>query len=367
MKLIIIKFRLEKRRTRIQQRRMSQNVNNRIDNSNYNKSQNTSKVGPTPIIVHDISLDAKREDTRERKISNAREKYFTIGRKKTKDKQKLTKLDIGTPSSFVHVTGVKPSTQGFQMVDNTDQIDPLLREFLQVAGLSESILSNPQQKEEIYKFVEDNKVLESMEQNNKRKTTKINSTQKPKVAPKPSIKVQTTPSFPPPPPPIEKSYRMPVPAPSNIQDRTYAGDFPPPPPSVGQRIGTDSSLQSHPKVSSGVPPPPPPPPPPMPSNSTEIKPSIPTNSNKGSMNGGGNGNAKTDLMEAIRKRGGVQGGGLKHVDENNKSSTNNSAPLAGGSLVNVLQGALSAIKTANQSDSSGDDSSSEDDWSEEDC
>merc|ERR1712150_272551 len=177
----------------------------------------------------------------------------------TKDKQKLTKLDIGTPSSFVHVTGVKPSTQGFQMVDNTDQLDPLLREFLQVAGLSESILSNPQQKEEIYKFVEDNKVLESMEQNNKRKTTKMHSSQRPKDAPKPSIKVRTTPSFPPPPPPIQKSYRMPVPTPLATQDRSNSYDSTPHPPSVGQRIGTDSSLQSHPKVSSGVPPPPPPP------------------------------------------------------------------------------------------------------------
>ena len=156
-----------------------------------NISQAVSKVGPTPIIVHDINIDAKRENARERKTSNAREKYFTLGRgKKSKDKQKLTKLDIGTPSveSFVHVTGVKPSTQGFQMVDNTDQINPLLRDFLQVAGLSESILSNPQQKEEIYRFIEDNNALEIMKKEHRRKTTRGHHTQKPKVAPKPSIK-----------------------------------------------------------------------------------------------------------------------------------------------------------------------------------
>lgn len=329
---------------------MSQNANHQIANSNYNMNHGTSKMGPTPIIVHDISLDAKREDLKERKVSSPREKYFTIGRKKNKEKPKLTKLDIGTPSSFVHVTGVKPSTQGFQMVDNTDQIDPLLREFLQVAGLSESILSNPEQREEIYQFVEDNKVLESME-NNKRKTVKMHSSQKPKVAPKPSIKLHNTPSMPPPPPPSQKS----------CQSSTL-NDFPPPPTSVEQE-----RFISHPKVSSGVPPPPPPPPPPMPSNPIESRPKIPVTSNKVSTNGNSNGNAKIDLMEAIRKRGGVQGGGLKHVEESSKSSTSNSAPITDGSLVNVLQGALSAIKNANQSDSSSDDSSDDEEWSEEDC
>ena len=347
---------------------MSQNTNNQTANSSYNVNQATSKISPTPIIVHDISLDAKREDARERKFSNAREKYFTIGRKKNKEKQKLTKLDIGTPSSFVHVTGVKPSTQGFQMVDNTDQIDPLLREFLQVAGLSESILSNPEQKEEIYRFVEDNNVLESMEQKHKRKTTKMQSSQKPKVAPKPSIKVQTTPSFPPPPPPLDKPHRIPMPTqPSTLQGNS-SDIFPPPPPILEQReIRNPPSLQSHSKISSGVPPPPPPPPPPMPSNLTESKPSIPATPNKPSVNGAGNGNAKVDLMEAIRKRGGIQGGGLKHVEENGRSSTSSSAPGTDGSLVNVLQGALSAIKNANQSDSSDDDSTDDDEWSEEDC
>ena len=71
-------------------------------------------------------------------------------------------------------------------------------------------------------------------------------------------------------------------------------------------------------------------------------------------------------MEAIRKRGGVQGGGLKHVNEDNRNSNSNVTPPEDGSLINVLQGALSAIKTANQSDSS-DESSSDDEWSEEEC
>ena len=155
--------------------------------------------------------------------------------------------------------------------------------------------------------------------------------------------------------------------PSNLQGN-YSEVFPPPPPILEQReMRSSPSLQTHSKISSGVPPPPPPPPPPMPSNPTESKPSIPATSNKPSLNGAGNGNAKVDLMEAIRKRGGIQGGGLKHVEENGRSSTSSSAPGTDGSLVNVLQGALSAIKNANQSDSSDDDSTDDDEWSEEDC
>ena len=71
-------------------------------------------------------------------------------------------------------------------------------------------------------------------------------------------------------------------------------------------------------------------------------------------------------MEAIRRRGGIQGGGLKHVEDENRNSNNNVSPPSDGTLINVLQGALNVIKTANQSDSSGG-SASEDEWSEEEC
>ena len=133
-----------------------------------------------------------------RKFSNAREKYRSIRRKKNNET-----LEIGTPSSFSHVIGVKSSTKGFQMVGDTDAIDPLLRAFLHVAGLSVSILSNPKQKHEIYKFVEDKNVLGNIrvtiDQHKKRETKMMKLSKKPKVAPKPSIKVKTTPSILPPP------------------------------------------------------------------------------------------------------------------------------------------------------------------------
>lgn len=360
--------RLEKRRERIAQRKMSLGATNNASYPNHHINQTSSKVGPTPIIVHDINLEAKRDDARDRKISHAREKYFTLGRRKNKEKQKLTKLDIGTPSveSFVHVTGVRPSTQGFQMVDNTDQINPLLREFLQVAGLNESILSNPQQKEEIYKFIEDNQVLENMEY--RRKTVRTPNSQKPKVAPKPSIKLQSAPSFAPPPPPIEKSYRMPSPVTQRAHDQMPSQELPLPPPSFKKldKTNNPTKLPTQPKVSAGVPPPPPPPPPPMPTNSTRLPLSVPAAPKKAASNGKAEGNATSSLMEAIRLRGGVQGGGLKHVNDDNRNSNSNVTPPDDGSLINVLQGALCAIKTANQSDSSGD-SSSEGEWSEEEC
>ena len=67
---------------------VSQNAVNNVSHPNQHINQTSSKIGPTPIIVHDISLDARKDDTRERKISHAREKYFTLGRKKPKEKQK---------------------------------------------------------------------------------------------------------------------------------------------------------------------------------------------------------------------------------------------------------------------------------------
>ena len=358
-------FRLAKRKARIEQRRkMSQNTTSDMANHNAHATYKSSEIGPTPIIVHEVNLAEKRkENQRARKSSNVREKYFTLGKKKG-TKTRLDKQDISAPSveSFIHVTGVRPSEQGFQMVDNMQYIDPRLREFLQVAGLDESILANPQQKEEIYKFVEDNKVFENIE--HRRKTR--SRSKRPEVAPKPSIKLRVTPSFPPPPPPMVEPYRMPSPRPENYpDDEPPSTPMPPPPPSCADRKYTNNA-SSPPKsmISSGIPPPPPPPPPAMPTSKLEIKPNIPTPPKKVIPNGAGD--AKSDLMAAIRQRGGVQGGGLKPVGGGDKPSKVPTNGTTNGSLVNVLQGALLTIKSANQSDSS-DDSSSDEQWSEEEC
>ena len=56
-------------------------------------------------------------------------KYLKSGflrRKKpqTPVKEKLSKHDISTPSNLVHVSGIKASASGFEMINNSSQVDP---------------------------------------------------------------------------------------------------------------------------------------------------------------------------------------------------------------------------------------------------
>lgn len=143
---MVVTERLDKRRSRIEERRKMSQTNTHdmmANNSHPSLLQNPSEpgqLGPAPIIVHEVSLaDRKKENERDRKIHNQDEsKFWTLRNKKSsKAKPKLTKYDIGAPTadSFIHVTGVRPSDQGFQMVDNTQHVDPRLRKFLEVAGL----------------------------------------------------------------------------------------------------------------------------------------------------------------------------------------------------------------------------------------
>ena len=39
-------------------------------------------------------------------------------------KEKLSKHDISTPSNLVHVSGIKASASGFEMINNSSQVDP---------------------------------------------------------------------------------------------------------------------------------------------------------------------------------------------------------------------------------------------------
>ena len=158
----------------------------------------------------------------ERKFSGAFEKYRTIATEwynRIKVKRNEEELNIRpVPNSIRHIVSVKSSTQGLQIVADTDEIDPLLRIFLHFAGLSGSILSNPEHRRTINQFVGENRVIQSMraiERNKKRKTKKV-----------------------------------------------------------------QAPMVSRPKVSNGVPPRPPPPPPPMQSNPTKSKPKIPPKQNK---------------------------------------------------------------------------------------
>ena len=74
--------------------------------------------------------------------------------KKAPDKPRITKADIGMPTNFMHVKGVKSTQAGMEMVDNTSNVDEAVRELLSVSGLDASVLRDPQKKKEIYNFVE---------------------------------------------------------------------------------------------------------------------------------------------------------------------------------------------------------------------
>merc|ERR1719270_2541215 len=56
-------------------------------------------------------------------------------KKQKKGKRRFNPADISGPKDFVHVAGMKLGSQGMEMVDNTDKIDPVLLKFLEHAGL----------------------------------------------------------------------------------------------------------------------------------------------------------------------------------------------------------------------------------------
>lgn len=116
------------------------------------------------------------------------------------------------------------------------------------------------------------------------------------------------------------------------------------------------------KVSSSIPPPPPPP---MPTNKLRTTPNVPLPPKPVSCNGGASGDSRVNLMDSIRKHS-IEGGGLKHVTEEDKRSKGNTSAPTDGSLINVLKGRLSHLKTANQMYPSVEYSSSDDEWSAED-
>jgi hypothetical protein len=75
--------------------------------------------------------------------------------KKKEKKKKLTKADIGKPSSFQHVTHLGWSAgKGFDYNGE----DESLRPFLQRAGVTETHLKNRETRKIIYDFIESNNV-----------------------------------------------------------------------------------------------------------------------------------------------------------------------------------------------------------------
>ena len=71
------------------------------------------------------------------------------------------------PTNFVHLEGIKTSNEGFKMVNNSKNVnenDERIKQILSLAGLDEKVLEDPEQREEIYAFVDENDVLHEMEE-----------------------------------------------------------------------------------------------------------------------------------------------------------------------------------------------------------
>ena len=73
------------------------------------------------------------------------------------------KASISKPMAFVHVSGVKTGSEGLQVVDNFEDVDPNVREFLKVAGLNSDLLQSPQARKEIETFVQREDVKQTVQ------------------------------------------------------------------------------------------------------------------------------------------------------------------------------------------------------------
>lgn len=223
---------------------------------------------------------------------------------------------IGNPvaGSFVHVTGIKPSGQGLQMIDNTGKIDPKLKEFLRVAGLSESILQDPNKTDEIIDFVNNNgdKICATLQ-----RKPKVNPRiSQPNYPPKPTLnRLPSRPAVPPPPP----SLPPPTPPP------------PPPPPPINERtvLAKNKETEHFFKI-----------------------PNAPVE------------DQTVSLMDAIREAGGNKGDFLRPVP---REEINQAPKLKAedGSLTDILKIALERMAHAKVTEDTSSDNDS--DWSKEDC
>ena len=83
------------------------------------------------IIIRFQSLISRLE-----RLEKANSAAAAARKEKLKERKKLTKLDIGGPvhDTFVHVSGMGIKDGEMTPVDNSHQLDPVLRKFLAQAG-----------------------------------------------------------------------------------------------------------------------------------------------------------------------------------------------------------------------------------------
>lgn len=220
-------------------------------------SLQTSKVG--------VSLPNQSAPSHGSEINSRSNKQSKKSKKKTEKKKTLTKADIGMPTGFKHVkhVGFKSST-GFE-IQQMDNVDDELKDFFNVAGISDQELADKETRDFIYDFINQNGGIAKAKQ----------EIIKPRAPPPvPSRELPPTPKLaargnaPPPPPParttpIASPVRLinntPPPPPPSRPPLTVSkanAPLPPPPPPLAPPAAVSMGL------SNNIPPPPPPPPPP---------------------------------------------------------------------------------------------------------
>ena len=163
------------------------------------------------------------------------------------------------PKDFVHVTGMKLGSQGMEMVDNTDKIDPVLLKFLDHAGLKpeelgESGLAKAREvavQNGLYDHFDQN-ASEGKKRRAAQRASMLPPPPKTPTRPPPTKPRQSPPSRPPP------GHGSPAPGRrTESPSRNNRG----PPPALPTRGPPGSRPPGPPKGGAGAPPPPPPPPP----------------------------------------------------------------------------------------------------------
>ncbi|XP_042867999.1 neural Wiskott-Aldrich syndrome protein-like isoform X2 [Penaeus japonicus] len=196
------------------------------------------------------------------------------GKKGNKNKNKISKEQIGMPTDFKHIThvGFDPD-KGFSQFN----MDEKLQGFFNMVGVSQQHLSDTRTREFIYDFIERHGGVEKAMQETQRYSTSPNPLGVPEVShmppppantlspPTPPPSIPSRNSFsgsraaPPPPPPRTNNHAPPPPPPVSAPPPPpphSRGHMPPPP---GQIIaGQKSSPLPPPPHAANTPPPPPP-------------------------------------------------------------------------------------------------------------
>lgn len=316
-----------------------------------------------PVIVHEVNLG----DVRQQRPSEASSSSFSwnIFGKKSKA-PKLSKADIGTPTNYVHLQGVKASTEGFEKVNNLSELEPSLRKLFTMQGLPVDLIDDPNSRQELNAFVKKNeKALKRMTRRELRNQTPPRNIGPPtapppskprdlppKPQPKPKFPLPASTDLPPPPPPPPVQNMMGVPPP------------PPPPPPPPGPVGMAA----------------PPPPPPGPLLKAQQKPTVVGGDGRGdllqSIRGfqkdnlkpqapekrisSASGDGKSDLLQGIR---GFDKSNLKHASTN--ETANKPEAKAGSDMTTLLQSALDQmLPSVGYSDSDSDSEDDDEEWEE---